>query len=125
MLRALLTLLDSFIQTQQMMGGGQELLEALLGGTVSEQPEHYEDASSVAQVDTNTAPFLIFHSAGDEILGPVSELRLLVDALHESHIEVIMQAEYPRMTHFDWLSYSETVMPETLAFLGRHLQHTG
>ena len=102
------------------MGGGQELLEALLGGTVSEQPEHYQDASPVAQVDANTAPFLIFHSAGDEIV-PVSESRLLVDALHKSDVEVIY-AEYPHMTHFDWLSRWEMVMPETLAFLERHAQ---
>ncbi len=51
----------------------------------------------------------------------------MVDALHRAGVEVVY-VEYPHATHFYWISFFEikgswdTVAPETLAFLGRHLQ---
>jgi acetyl esterase/lipase len=83
------------------------------------------DASPLAHVNADSAPFLIFHGADDENTA-VDESREMVDALHRAGVEVVY-VEYPHATHFYWISFFEikgswdTVAPETLAFLGRHL----
>ena len=98
----------------------------LYGGTPSEAPDHYLDASPLAQVSADTVPFLIFHGADDENTS-VEESRDMVDALHRAGVEVVY-VEYPHATHFYWISCFEiegswdTVAPGTLAFLGRHIQ---
>jgi acetyl esterase/lipase len=97
----------------------------LYGGTPSGNPATYFDASPLAQVSAESAPFLIFHGADDENTA-VQESRDMVDALHRAGVEVVY-VEYPHATHFYWISFFEiegswdTVAPETLAFLGRHL----
>jgi acetyl esterase/lipase len=112
--------------SQPLEGDGSGADIRLMGGTPGEVPEAYRDASPLAQVSEDSAPFLIFHGTDDEIV-PVEESRLLVEALHNAGVEVVY-AEYPHADHFYWLSAFgsegpwELVGPETLAFLGRHLQ---
>jgi acetyl esterase/lipase len=104
----------------------QSVVTGLYGGTAYEVRENYLSASALAQVDANTAPFLIFHGADDENIS-VEESRQMVDALHRAGVEVVY-VEYPHATHMYWISFFEitgswdTIAPETLAFLGRHLQ---
>jgi acetyl esterase/lipase len=98
------------------------------GGIPNETMAVRLDASPLAHVSADSAPFLIFHGADDENTS-VDESREMVDALHHAGVEVVY-AEYPHATHFYWISFFEvtgswnTVAPETLAFLGRHLQTT-
>jgi acetyl esterase/lipase len=98
----------------------------LYGGAPSQTPAIHLDASPLAQVSRDSAPFLIFHGADDENTS-VEEARKMVDALHRAGVEVVY-VEYPHATHFYWISFFEItgswdlVAPETLAFLGRHLQ---
>ncbi|MBA3867541.1 MAG: alpha/beta hydrolase fold domain-containing protein [Anaerolineae bacterium] len=104
----------------------QSVVTGLYGGTAYEVRDNYLSASALAQVDANTAPFLIFHGADDENIS-VEESRQMVDALHRAGVEVVY-VEYPHATHFYWISFFkikgswDTVAPETLAFLGHHLK---
>jgi acetyl esterase/lipase len=112
--------------TQPLEDIGAGLDVQLMGGTASEVPARYRDASPLAQVSAETVPFLIFHGGDDEVV-PVEESRRLVDALHKAGVTVVY-IEYPHATHFYWLNFFnpggwESVGPETLAFLGRCL-HT-
>jgi acetyl esterase/lipase len=103
----------------------QSAVTGLFGGTPNDVRANYLTASALAQVDANTAPFLIFHGADDENVS-VEESRQMVDALHRAGVEVVY-VEYPHATHMYWISFFKitgswnTVAPETLAFLGRHL----
>jgi len=97
----------------------QPFVTDLMGGTASEVPELYRDASPLAQVDRDTVPFLVFHGT-DDVNTSVEQSRILVDALHTAGVEVVY-VEYPHADHFSWLEW-DVVAPETLAFLGRHLQ---
>ncbi len=103
----------------------QPLMTLLYSGTPNEVPETYHDASPIAQVAAESAPFLIFHGADDEMVS-VEQAREMVDALHKAGVEVVY-AEYPHATHFYWINLFEIkgswdlIAPETLAFLGRHL----
>jgi dipeptidyl aminopeptidase/acylaminoacyl peptidase len=93
-----------------------------MGGTLAEMPEAYHDASPLAQVDANSAPFLILHGA-DDLAVPVEASRLMVDALHTAGVETVY-VEYPSVDHFDWIFGAERwslVGPMSLAFLERHL----
>jgi acetyl esterase/lipase len=98
----------------------------LYGGAPSQTPAIHLDASPLAQVTADSAPFLIFHGADDENTS-VEESRAMVDALHRAGVEVVY-VEYPHATHFYWISFFkitgswDLVAPETLAFLGRHLK---
>ncbi|MBC7813614.1 MAG: alpha/beta hydrolase [Burkholderiales bacterium] len=98
----------------------------LYGGTPSESPDTYRDASPLAQVSADSAPFLIFHGADDENTA-VEESRDMVEALYTAGVPVVY-VEYPHATHFYWISFFEIegswdlVAPETLAFLGHYLQ---
>jgi acetyl esterase/lipase len=98
---------------------------ALYGGVPSQTMPARLDASPLAQVSADSAPFLLFHGADDENT-PVEQSRNMADALHRAGVEVVY-VEYPHATHFYWISFFEitgswdTVAPETLAFLGRHL----
>lgn len=104
----------------------QPLMTLLYGGTPDEVPETYHDASPLLQVTGDTAPFLIFHGADDEMVS-VEQARAMVDALHKAGVEVVY-AEYPHATHFYWINFFEikgswdTIALETLAFLSRHLR---
>jgi acetyl esterase/lipase len=101
---------------------------ALYGGSPGENPETRLDASPLAHVSADSAPFLIFHGADDEDTS-VEEARAMVDALHRAGVEVVY-VEYPHATHFYWLNFFgntgawDTVAAYTLAFLERHL-HSG
>lgn len=103
----------------------QPAVTGLYGGTADDVRATYLSASALANVDANTAPFLIFHGADDEV-NPVEQSRQIVDALHWAGVEVVYD-ELPHATHFYWIAFFEikgswdTVAPETLAFLGRHL----
>jgi len=97
----------------------------LYGGTPSETPETYRDASPLAQVTADTAPFLLFHGADDENTS-VEESRVFVEALYRAGVPVVY-VEVPHATHFYWINFFEPggwdyVDLETLAFLERQLQ---
>jgi len=97
----------------------RQIAIGFLGGTAAEMPDAYSDASPLAWVDGDTAPFLVVHGAADDI-NPVKHSRSMVAALHEAGVEVIY-AEFPELGHldvFDWRLHG----PWTLAFFARHLQ---
>jgi acetyl esterase/lipase len=90
----------------------------LLGGTPAEAPEAYRDASPIAWVDEQTAPFLILHGTNDTI-NPVAHSRTMEAALHEAGIEVVY-LEDPHADHFTWGSWFNSG-PWTLTFFAQHL----
>jgi acetyl esterase/lipase len=90
-----------------------------LGGTREEEPDAYRDASPLAWVNADSAPFLILHGAADDI-NPPEHARRMVDALQEAGVEVSYE-EIPDADHFavnDW-SIGGTWI---LDFLADHLQ---
>jgi acetyl esterase/lipase len=95
-----------------------DVAQALLGGTVTQVPAIYRDASPVAHVDPTSAPFLVVHGVHDTVV-PIAHARRLVAALQEAGIAVDY-VEYPDAGHdvFAW----ERVGARTLAFLGRYLE---
>ena len=76
----------------------RQSLVALLGGTPAEVPEAYLDASPVAWVDAESAPFLIIHGAADP-MNPVAHARRMVDALRTAGVEAV-SVELPAGDHF-------------------------
>ncbi len=95
-----------------------DVARALLGGTITQVPAIYRDASPVAHVDPESAPFLIVHGVHDTVV-PIAHARRLVAALQEAGIAV-EYVEYPDAGHdvFAW----ERVGARTLAFLSRYLE---
>jgi acetyl esterase/lipase len=95
-----------------------DVAQALLGGTIAQVPALYRDASPVAHVDPESAPFLVVHGVHDTVV-PIAHARRLVAALKEAGIAV-EYVEYPDAGHdvFAW----ERVGARTLAFLGRYLE---
>lgn len=96
-----------------------DILAAMLGGTPEEVPEVYRDASPIAHVDEESAPFLIIHGTKDMDV-PVEHSRRMVDALHEAGVEVAY-LELPNADHMIpawWLMTG----PWVLTFLGQHLR---
>ena len=96
----------------------QSALVRLMGGTVNEVPERYQDASPITQIGTHTAPFLIFQGTSDQFI-PVKETMRMVDALQDAGIEVVY-VEIPLADHYYWSDWNVEKL-ETLAFLERHL----
>jgi acetyl esterase/lipase len=74
-----------------------ELMGMILGATVEERPDIWEDASPAHNVDEETVPFLIIHGTKDLIV-PVEMARNLVDALNEAERDVVY-AEYGNQNH--------------------------
>jgi dipeptidyl aminopeptidase/acylaminoacyl peptidase len=95
-----------------------DVAQALFGGTVMQVPDVYRDASPVAHIDPESAPFLVVHGMHDTVV-PIAHARRLVVALQEAGIAVDY-VEYPDAGHdvFAW----ERVGARTLAFLGRYLE---
>jgi dipeptidyl aminopeptidase/acylaminoacyl peptidase len=98
--------------------GDIDVARALLGGTVTQVPDVYRDASPVVHVDPESAPFLVVHGVRDTVV-PIAHARRLVAALREAGIAVDY-VEFPDAGHdvFAW----ERVGERTLAFLGRYLE---
>jgi acetyl esterase/lipase len=90
----------------------------MMGGSLSEVPERYLDASPLAHVGPDAVPFLIFHGSSDQLV-TMAEARNFVDAMHNARVEVTYM-EVPNADHFYWFDW-ESMRPETLAFLERHL----
>jgi acetyl esterase/lipase len=94
------------------------LVRDYLGGSVEDVPDVYRDASPVTWVNAETVPFLVVHSANDEI-NPVAHARELVAALHEASVETV-HVELGRGGHMataDWA----TSGPWVLTFLATQL----
>jgi dipeptidyl aminopeptidase/acylaminoacyl peptidase len=98
--------------------GDIEFAATFFGGTVTEIPDVYRDASPLSHVDEKTAPFLIVHGAQDMVV-PVEHSRRLVATLREEGVEVDY-VEFPDAGHdvFDW----DHIGPTALSFLSRHLE---
>ncbi len=96
----------------------RRILVNLLGGTVDEEPEAYRDASPIVWVDAESAPFMIFHGAKDDI-NPVEHSRTMENALHDAGAEVVYY-EHPGYNHFSWRW--SVVSPWALTFLEHHLE---
>ncbi len=88
-------------------------VRALLGGTLEEVPEQYQDASPLTWIDGKTAPFLIVHGVQDDVV-PIAQSRGLVAALEAAGAEVTFE-EILEAGHHD-LSWS-LVGPLVLEFL--------
>jgi len=97
----------------------RQIVVALLGGTAAEEPDAYSDASPLAWVDGDTAPFLVVHGAADDV-NPVEHSRRMIEALHAAGVEAIY-AEFPDLGHidvFDWRLHG----PWALTFFARRLR---
>lgn len=98
----------------------------LYGGATGQNFAVRRDASPLAHVDAQSAPFLIFHGADDEDTS-VEESRAMVAALQRAGVAVVY-VEYPHAPHFYWINFFEitgswdTVSAYTLAFLQEHLR---
>jgi acetyl esterase/lipase len=95
-----------------------EATAALLGGTIAEVPDAYQDFSPITFVDAETVPFLILQGAADEAV-PIEHSRRMTEALHAAEIEVLY-GEFPGLGHpetADW----QRMGPYILAFLQTHL----
>ncbi len=95
-----------------------QLVRDYLGGSSEDVPDVYRDASPVTWVNAETVPFLVIHSANDEI-NPVAHARALVEALHEASVETV-HVELGRGGHMataDWA----TSGPWVLTFLATQL----
>ena len=88
------------------------------GGTITEIPDVYQDASALSHIDEESAPFLVVHGAQDPVV-PVEHSRRLVAVLRQEGIEVDY-VELPDAGHdvFGW----DRVGPRVLSFLDRHLK---
>ena len=95
-----------------------EFAATFFGGTFTEIPDVYRDASPLSHVDKETAPFLVIHCAQDTVV-PVEHSRRLVATLREARIEVDY-VEFPDAGHdiFGW----DRVGPMALSFFSRHLE---
>jgi acetyl esterase/lipase len=91
---------------------------ALLGGTAAEVPERYRDASPLSWIDGRTAPVLVVHGTGDDVV-PVAQSRRLAAALRAAGVPVEYR-ELAGVGH-DGLGW-ERVGSAVLAFLTRHLR---
>ena len=98
--------------------GDSQFAVSFLGGTFTEIPDVYRDASPLSHIDEETAPFLVVHGVQDTVV-PVEHSRRLVATLHLEGIEVDF-VELPDAGHdvFGW----DRVGPLTLSFLDRHLK---
>ncbi|MBW3632819.1 MAG: S9 family peptidase [Chloroflexi bacterium] len=98
--------------------GDLEFAAAFLGGTFTEIPDVYRDASSLSHVDEESAPFLVVHGAQDTVV-PVEHARRLVAVLRKAGIDVDY-VEFPDAGHdiFGW----DRIGQLTLSFLTRYLE---
>jgi acetyl esterase/lipase len=62
------------------------IIENLIGAPVQSVPRKYRDASPIAYVDKNSAPFLIIHGGKDPLV-PVSQSKILHAALRKHGVE--------------------------------------
>jgi acetyl esterase/lipase len=97
--------------------GDIDVAQALFGGTTTQAPDVYRDASPVNHVDRESAPFLVVHGVRDTVV-PIAHARRLVDALQKAGVPV-EAVEVPDAGHdvFSW----DRVGTRVLAFLGRYL----
>lgn len=97
-----------------------KLTSNILGGWPESAPDQaaYRDFSAITFVDEETAPFLLFHGARDDLV-PVEHSRRMADKLHEEGVECVY-AEFPDVEHFGIATWN-LIGPLTLAFLDRHL----
>lgn len=80
-----------------------ELMGMVLGASVEERPDIWEDASPAHNVDEETVPFLIIHGTKD-LAVPVEMSRNLVDALNAAERGVVY-AEYASQNHMGVMSH--------------------
>jgi acetyl esterase/lipase len=93
----------------------------LFGKPRAEAPDAYKDASTVAHVDSRSAPTLIIHGSADDIV-PIDQSRRLRDALARAGVEVkLVELEGEGHT-FQNPGSGERLLRESLDFLGRHLK---
>jgi acetyl esterase/lipase len=94
-----------------------DVAETLFGGTITQVPTVYRDASPVSHVDRESAPFLVVHGVRDTVV-PIAHSRRLVAALQKAGVAV-EAVEVPDAGHdvFSW----DRVGTRVLAFLERYL----
>jgi dipeptidyl aminopeptidase/acylaminoacyl peptidase len=94
-----------------------DVAQALFGGTLTQVPNVYRDASPVSHVDQESAPFLVVHGVRDTVV-PIAHARRLVAALQKAGVPV-EAVEVPDAGHdiFSW----DRVGTRVLAFFGRYL----
>lgn len=97
--------------------GDMDVARALFGGTSTQVPNVYRDASPVSHVDRESAPFLVVHGVRDTVV-PVAHARRLVAALRKAGVAV-EAVEVPGAGHdvFSW----DRVGTRVLAFLEQYL----
>jgi acetyl esterase/lipase len=97
--------------------GDIDVAQSLFGGTITQVPAVYRDASPVSHVDRESAPFLVVHGVRDTVV-PIAHARRLVAALQKAGVAV-EAVEVPDAGHdvFSW----DRVGMRTLAFFERYL----
>ena len=100
--------------------GMDRIPPTFLGGSLSEIPATYREASPIAHVDSRTAPTLILHGTVDKVV-PVDQSRRFAAALREAKVEV-RYVEMPSARHgFDQPDNHKRWIAEIAAFLISHL----
>ncbi len=97
--------------------GDIDVARSLFGGTITQVPNVYRDASPVSHVDQESAPFLVVHGVRDTVVS-IAHARRLVAALQKAGVAV-EAVEVPDAGHdvFSW----DRVGTRALAFFRRYL----
>jgi len=102
-------------------GNVQALVDAFLGQPAASVPELAREASPVFHLDSQTAPFLIFHGDQDALV-PVEQSRQFHQALQSAGIDSTY-VEFKNEGHgFAQPASQERFARELLAFLARQLK---
>ncbi len=98
------------------------LLRQFLGGTKSERPDAYRDASPVTHTHADAPPFFLFHGTRDRLV-PISQAEALREALTTAGTEATLHRQ-PLRGHVGSFLWRGGAMHDAEAFLDRHIGDT-
>lgn len=112
-----------FAQTSGGQGNGwvNSLITNLMGGTPTEKPTVYQEASPITHVDAKSAPFLIFHGKVDDIV-PVAQSEWLHAALQKAGVESTLVLFEGEGHDFKQQANQDRFVEEFRKFIAKHLR---
>ena len=99
---------------------GMDALVRMMGGTPEEVPGVYRSASPVSLASKQTAPILLIHGTGDEIV-PCGESERFASALAEAGAEHELVIVPGAIHSFDLEPPQRDLRPLVLSFFAKHL----